>query len=150
MDHKRTIGYEFRNIHNLISNRCDRNMKKNNHDLTPMQAWTIGFLFDHSNQELYQKDVEAEFTISRATATNMLQSMERKRLIVREPVDHDGRLKKIMLTDLARSSHEQAMMDMANIDSLLIKNMTMDEILELERLLQKVHLNLEENKITIK
>ena len=53
---------------------------------------------DHADTEIYQKDIEQEFKVSRATASNMLQLMERKGLIVRESVSCDARLKKISLT----------------------------------------------------
>ena len=49
-----------------------------------MDAW---YLNDHADTETYQKDIEQEFKVSRATASNMLQLMERKGLIVRESVD---------------------------------------------------------------
>ncbi len=47
-----------------------------------MRRWTLGYLNDHADTEIYQKDIEQEFKVSRATASNMLQLMERKGLIV--------------------------------------------------------------------
>ena len=61
-----------------------------------MNLWVCDFLYDNRNGAIYQKDVEAEFSINRATASKMLLLMEEKQLICRKPSE-DGRLKKLEL-----------------------------------------------------
>lgn len=58
-----------------------------------MNLWVCDFLYDNRNGAIYQKDVEAEFSINRATASKMLLLMEEKQLICRKPSEEDGRLK---------------------------------------------------------
>lgn len=62
-----------------------------------MNLWVCDFLYDNRNGAIYQKDVEAEFSINRATASKMLLLMEEKQLICRKPSEEDGRLKKLEL-----------------------------------------------------
>lgn len=138
------IGYEIRRIHNLIGIHADRHMKKRNPNLTPMQAWIIGFLYHRQEMDIYQKDIEEEFGISGATATNMLKLMEKRELIVRKPVEHDGRLKKIFLTPKAIAMHKDAMKDMDSIEKLLVRGMTPEEITNLGNLLVRMRRNIEE------
>ena len=53
--------------------------------LTPSQCRIMGFIMDNGGSPVYQKDIEADFNIRRSTATRLLQSMEHKDLIMREP-----------------------------------------------------------------
>ena len=76
----------MRLIHNRIHKQMESKRIENEGDITGMQRWTLGYLNDHADTEIYQKDIEQEFKVSRATASNMLQLMERKGLIVRESV----------------------------------------------------------------
>lgn len=62
-----------------------------------MNLWVCDFLYDNRNGAIYQKDVEAEFSINRATASKMLLLMEEKQLICRKSSEEDGRLKKLEL-----------------------------------------------------
>ena len=87
-----TIGYKVRLLHNQIHKNMEAKRMENEDNLTGMQRWTLGFLKDHSDCEVYQKDIEEAFSISRATASNMLGVMERKGLIKRVAVSHDARL----------------------------------------------------------
>ena len=67
-------------------------------NVTLMHGWIIGYLYEHRDTDVFQKDLEAEFAISRSTVTNILQLMERKGYIERMSVQTDARLKKIILT----------------------------------------------------
>ena len=57
--------------------------------LTPSQCRIMGFIMDNGGRPVYQKDIEAEFNIRRSTATRLLQAMEHKDLIMREPEEND-------------------------------------------------------------
>ena len=69
-------------------------------DVTPMHATIIAYLEEHG--EVYQRDLENEFQVNRSTITKIVQIMERKGYIRRETVPQDGRLKRLVLTDLGR------------------------------------------------
>ena len=82
MRHEDNVGYKMRLIHNRIHKQMEAKRIENEGNITGMQRWTLGYLNDHADTEIYQKDIEQEFKVSRATASNMLQLMERKGLIV--------------------------------------------------------------------
>ena len=107
-----------------------------------MQRFTIGFLYHHKNEEIYQKDLETEFAISRATASNMLSVMERKGLIKRELVEHDARLKKLELTEQANKLHKQVEQDILEMEVLLTSGMTEDDKRRLHCYLDRMIQNL--------
>lgn len=93
------------NIAHLIkvtSNEISRRINDfaSDYDLTGTQVQIIDFLTSRPvSEDVFQKDIEAEFNIRRSTATNILKIMEKKELIKRESVQSDSRLKKIIILD---------------------------------------------------
>ena len=124
---ERNVGYKLRLLHNQIHKRMEYQKSQNEFesgDLTRMQRFTMGYLHKNNDKEIYQRDIEAEFAISRATASNMLAVMERKGLIKREPVKHDARLKKLVLTERSMKLYQQVEQDIRETDELLTKGMS--------------------------
>ncbi len=128
MEKSRTIGHRLRLIQKEIKVRMEEKSRRNNDNLTAMQRWSLGFLKDHQDQEIFQRDYEEAFSISRATASNTLSLMEKRGLISRVSVEQDARLKKIVLTEEARRLMEQAEQDIREMEALLVKGMTPEEV----------------------
>ena len=142
--HTDTIGYKIRLLHNQIHKRMEAKRQENEKEpLTGMQRWTLGFLRDHDGEDIYQKDIETEFSVSRATASNMLAVMERKGLVRREAVEHDARLKKLVLTEKARALVDRSEQDMRDMETLLAKGLSEGEIRDLKRYLDQMLSNLD-------
>lgn len=142
MKRKDTIGYKIRLIHNQIHKTMEAKRKENEGDLTAVQCWMMRFIKDRDGEDIYQRDIEKEFKISRATASNMLSLMERKGLIERLPVEHDARLKKLVLTERARDMQERAENDMRQMEDVLVQGMSEAEVRQLKETLDKMLVNL--------
>lgn len=138
MKRSETIGYKIRLIHNQIHRTMEFKRKENEDDLTSMQRWTLGFLHEHEGQEIYQREIEAAFSISRATASNMLSVMERKGLIERHSVEHDARLKRLVLTERARMLFAKADRDVMEMEDILVAGMSEEEVEMLIKLLNQI------------
>ena len=69
-------------------------------EVTMMHGWIMGYLYHNQGREIYQKTIESDFNIRRSTVTTILQLMEKKGYIIREAVEGDARLKRIILTEL--------------------------------------------------
>lgn len=145
MKHKDLIGPEIRTLSNLIKRRVDSSpIIMETHKLTGMHGWVIGYLYDHrDNGPVFQKDIEAEFTIRRSTATGILQLMEKNDLILREPVGYDARLKKLVLTPKAIELHEAFIREIMQIEALLVKDLTEEEIKSFLTVISKIRKNIE-------
>ena len=91
---------------------------------------------DRADTEIYQKDIEQEFKVSRATASNMLQLMERKGLIVRESVSRDARLKKISLTEKAKNMVAKSDADIREMEQLITKGFHKSTVTSIAFLIQ--------------
>lgn len=141
-----TVGYKIRLIHNQIHKDMEAKRQANEEmfALTGMQRWTIGFMREHEKMPIYQRDIEAEFQVSRATASNMLSVMERKGLIERLPVEHDARLKQLVLTEQGRAIMERADSDMREMEEKLTRGFSAEEKKEFLAMLDRVLENLGE------
>ena len=89
---KKLDNHIQRKIHGLYN-------RKEFQECSLMNMWVADYLFHMELEEkpVFQKDVEAEFFINRATASKMLTLMEKKGLIRRMTSDTDSRLKQIKL-----------------------------------------------------
>ena len=135
MRHEDSVGYKMRLIHNRIHKQMEAKRLENEGDITGMQRWTLGYLNDHADTEIYQK-------VSRATASNMLQLMERKGLIVRESVSRDARLKKISLTEKAKNMVAKSDADIREMEQLITKGFHKDETEQLKHYLDRIMENI--------
>ena len=96
------VGFEIKTVHNLLKRDFESlPIHKEMKNITAMQKWIIGYLSDNDKKDIFQRDLEEEFSVRRSTATGILQLMEKNNLIKREPVSYDARLKKIVLTQKA-------------------------------------------------
>ncbi len=142
------VGRRIKIINNLMKRSMDRFLGRDINDrATLMHTWIIGFLQyreDHG-KDTFQKDIEAEFSINRSTTSEMLKLMCKKGMIERVPVDYDARLKKLVLTDQSREFNLRVKQKMDEIDKILIKDLTDEEVELFIRLCDKLIDNLNEN-----
>lgn len=93
------IGRELRTLNNAIRRNVDNSPAKLEiDDVTGTNGWIIGYLSEHTDTDVFQRDIERDFGITRSTASKVLILMEKKGLITRESVPQDARLKKLVLT----------------------------------------------------
>ena len=80
---KRRIGYEVRTLNQVIGRLVNSYQSKVDEKagINRMQGWIIGYLYRHSEEAVFQKDLEAEFQMARSTASGILQAMEKKGLL---------------------------------------------------------------------
>ncbi len=141
------IGFQLKAVNNLIRRRLDvRFSEVGLGELRGMQGPMIGYIYEQSkNRDIFQKDIEREFNIRRSTATVMLQNLEQKELIVRQAVNHDARLKKIVLTDKAVQCHFCIHEQIDAFNRELEEGITAKEKEEFFRILAKIEGNLKKS-----
>ena len=131
MRHEDSVGYKMRLIHNRIHKQMEAKRIENEGDITGMQRWTLGYLNDHADTEIYQKDIEQEFKVSRATASNMLQL-----------ISCDARLKKISLTEKAKNMVAKSDADIREMEQLITKGFHKEETEQLKHYLDRIMENI--------
>ena len=72
--------------------------------LTSIQTRILGHLrcAEETGKSVFQRDIEEVFRIKRSSVTSVLQTLEKKGLIIRESVPEDARVKKLLLTEKAK------------------------------------------------
>ena len=96
----KSIGHEIKAMNHIIQRLMLKSASEAGIDkVTLMHGWIIGYLAHNSGSDIYQRDIESAFAISRSTVTNILKCMEKNGYIRRESVSEDARLKKLTLTE---------------------------------------------------
>ena len=146
MDKNRDIGFEFRRINNLIRRDIERSKINGEIDTSSfVHGWAIRYLYDNREKEIFQKDIEKEFSIRRSTASNILKLMEKNGLIERISVPYDARLKKLTLTKKAVEIHETVLINIRKREEKIRNNLTDEEIKTFFAITEKIAKNLEQN-----
>lgn len=144
MNQHKHIGFEIRTLSNLIKRQFDQSSNKKEIDnLTGTNGWVIGYLANNQHRDIFQKDLELEFSIRRSTASKILQLMEKKGFIKREAVEYDARLKKLVLTEKALEVHAIAEQGINQLEEKISKGLTNEEIETFFKIAEKIKKNLE-------
>lgn len=135
---KRSVCMEIKCITNLVHQELNNAKGRAPHPGTMMQKLFLGYLDAHRDRDVYQKDLEATFHIRRSTASGILQIMVRDGLLVREPVEGDARLKRLVLTPIAQEQLSQMQQDLLRVENKATAALTKQELETLFTLLDKV------------
>jgi DNA-binding MarR family transcriptional regulator len=127
--HPKSIGKELRSLNNVIK-RYVENLTNFQHakNVTGTNSWIIAYLAENQDKEIYQKDLEKQFSVTRSTASKVISRMEEKGLILREEVPSDARLKRLVLTPTALEMHYAIIEDLKKLESNLADGFTQEEL----------------------
>lgn len=135
------IGIELRYLNNLIRRYVDNKLHKKYIDsVTGTNGWIIGYIADHG--DVYQKDLETEFGITRSTASKVVSLMVQKGLIEHRSVPQDARLKKLVLTDKALELSKLMNQDHEAVEKTLKKDFTEEELVNLHSYIERMKQNI--------
>lgn len=141
------IGHQVHRMDRSISKLLEMRVKAEGLDeVALMHGWILRYLYEHQDSEIYQKDIEKYFGICRSAVTNMIQALEKKGQVCRASVESDARLKKVMLTEEGRASHEKLGKIFQKMDSDLEDGISEEELQAFVGVLDKVYHNIEKMK----
>ena len=138
---KRSAARYVSKFSNKIRRRLDALSSKN--DFSGSQGRTLHFLLAQTD-EIFQKDIEEEFSLRPSTATELLKQMEKNGLIVREPMPYDNRLKRIVLTEKALGYRQQVIDDLTELERTVIKDIPEEKLDIFFEVIEKMMDNLSE------
>lgn len=141
------VGLELRSLNNMVRRYFEFSYYRSQIDaITGNNGWIIAFLGDNEDRDIFQRDLEEKFTITRSTTSRVLTLMEKKGLIERKSVDWDARLKKIVLTDKARLAQGMMREDAQRMEERLLKGFSPEEIETLELYIQRMKDNISQGQ----
>ncbi len=123
------VGKELYSLNHLISRRVSNaEFMQRAKSVTGTNGWIIGYLAENGDKDIFQKDLEKHFSVTRSTASKVIKLMEQKGLIERHGVPSDARLKKLVLTPQAITLHESIKMGFDQFESDLVQGFSAEEI----------------------
>ena len=140
---RKRIGVEIRILNNLIRRSVENAPNKKMIDeVTGTNGWIIGYLSDHKDQDVFQRDFEEEFGMTRSTASKVVNLMEKKGLVTRCSVPGDARLKKLEMTPRAEEINNLMLEDFRGIESTLLDGFSDEELAIFYDILHRMQNNL--------
>ncbi|MBS6517678.1 MAG: winged helix-turn-helix transcriptional regulator [Clostridium sp.] len=130
---------------NILSNQLKRRflVPDDGNELTMLQRHMLHFIIVGSmHQDIFQKDVEAEFHIRKSTATGILQLLEKKGFICREGVERDGRLKRVVPTVKALAMRERVMQSLRCAEKQMLQGIDKEDLEVCMKVLAQMSRNL--------
>ncbi len=119
------IGIVLRAINNLLMRASIQQSKNSGIDnCTFMHGWILGYLCLHNEDNVYQRDIEREFSLTRSAVTSIVKNMEQKGYIKRIEVEHDARLKKLVITSSGEETHNKIVQNFKEMDKTLINHIS--------------------------
>lgn len=112
-------------LSNKLRRRLD--MLSSRKEFSGSQGRTLHFLLAQT-QDVFQKDIEEEYSIRPSTATELLKQMEKNGLILRETVPYDNRLKRIVLTEKALQHRQQVVDDLTDLEETLTRGISEEDL----------------------
>ncbi len=113
--------------------------------LSSTEAKILHFILGH-DEDVFQKDVEEEFSMRAPSATELLKSMEQKGLLSRVPSESDGRRKKIVVSAEAVKYKPMLDRELDRVETQLTKDLDRKEIETWKAISEKMIRNLQDRK----
>ena len=137
----KNIGIELKTVTILMKRKMEKEISENE-NITGNHGYILGFLCMKKDQNIFQKDIEQEFSIRRSTATVILNIMEKNDLIKRVNCKNDARLKKVVLTEKGLNLCEQSYNKIQQFEQKLKNNLSKQELENFFCTLEKIKNNI--------
>ncbi len=137
------VGAAVHRLDHMLGRYISRNVKDIDYDDVPMMhGWIIRYLYDHQDTDVFQKDIERQFSIGRSAVTSILKLMEKKGYVRRTSVEQDARLKKVELTKAGLKCHEQMEILSAEMEKNMLRGIDRKDLDTFLAVAQKIENNI--------
>ncbi len=125
------MGYHKHAAHfiNKLSNKLRRKIDAfpSREAFSGSQGRVLHFVLAQG-RDVFQKDIEEEFSLRPPTATQLLKKMEQGGLIRREVMADDGRMKRIIVNEKALQYKDVIIADITRLEEELIRGIPQEEM----------------------
>lgn len=122
------IGSNLTAVANFYNHRRTELQKKiYSNAFGASNGYIISYLCENEDKNIFQRDIEHEFDLSRSTVSTILKELEKEGLIERKSVIIDARLKKVVPTQKAKMINEACSKEIAHFFYDLASNLSDDE-----------------------
>ena len=135
MKHDKYAARYISKLSNKLRRKIDAFSSKE--DFSGSQGRVLHFLLAQTN-DVFQKDIEEEYSLRPPTATELLKKMEQNGLIHRVALANDARKKRIVVTEKALQYKDTVMEDITALEDELTKDISQDELETFFRVIEKM------------
>lgn len=147
MRDKRAVGFEIRTLNNMIMRKMESIAVRHGEDAPTMShGWILGYLYNHGDEDIYQRDIEKMFKLSRSAVTSILKILEERGCIKRQSVEFDARLKKIVILPKGIEIYKMSLEDIQIMDNILERNISKEDLKAFYRVMDQAKKNLIESE----
>lgn len=139
---KKSIYFQLKDLEISIIRLLFNTTKNKTKPPTITQARILDYILDHREDNIYQKDLEKVLNLRRATVSEVLKTMEKKGLIIRETNPNDARSKKIILLEPDDKKHYLIKSNIKKLEEVLCENISKEELESFSLTLEKMQTNL--------
>lgn len=125
MEHQKHAARYVSKLSNKLRRKIDAFSSRE--DFSGSQGKVLHFILAQTG-DVFQKDIEEEYSLRPPTATELLKKMEANGLIRREALPNDARMKRIVVTEKALKYRDVVMEDITNLEDELTRDIPEDEL----------------------
>ena len=125
MQHDKHAARYVSKLSNKLRRKIDAFSSKES--FSGSQERVLHFIFAQSN-DVFQKDIEEEYSLRPPTATELLKKMEKNGLIYRESMASDARMKRIVVSEKALQYKDMVIEDITALEDELTKDIPPNEL----------------------
>lgn len=138
------IGLELRNLMNLIVRYTHKDV--NQSQLSMPHGTIIKYLIENNQRKIHPSDLEDVFMMRKSTTSRMLKLIEQNGFIEIITDDIDSRKKIIKVTSKSQKFFQSMNNRIMNLERIMIKNVSNDELQVFMNVLGKIKENLLEEE----
>ena len=112
--------------------------------LHPTQHRVLMYL-SRTGEACRQKELSERFELTPAAVVQILDKLEGEGYVTRESTDHDGRCKRVTLTEKGRETAKRSAASFSELDAKLLGGLPPEELDVFYRVLLRMQENLQEN-----
>ena len=105
--------------------RSDMNRAMEDTGLSPAEVQALRYITFH--KAMSQRELSEDMGIDKGATSRLVDMLEEKNLVCREPDPCDGRVKRIVPTEAARAIHERAVQQQAAFYDWLLEDLSEEE-----------------------
>lgn len=136
------IGQQLASLNHLINRNLQNELSSELMRISAANGYILVYLYENKQNDVFQRDLEEYFNITRSTASKVLSLMETKGLIRRGGVDGDARLKKLVITKEGEMMLEALSDSRKQMEDKLTDGFSEDELDRLHDYLRRMKENM--------
>lgn len=125
MEHDKHAARYISKLSNKLRRKIDAFSSRES--FSGSQGRVLHFILAQSS-DVFQKDVEEEYSLRPPTATELLKKMEKNGLIYREAMASDARMKRIVVSEKALQYKDMVIADITALEDELTKDVPQNEL----------------------